>query len=78
MSAIPIRSATEERLRQSLFGARPAAEVLPAYDGPACAGFALFFANYSTFLAQPGIYLEDLYVQRDFRGKESGRRYWRA
>ena len=64
--------ATEERLRRTLFGSGVAAEVLLAhYDGE-CAGFALFFPNYSTFLAQPGIYLEDLYVKPHLRGKGVG------
>jgi len=52
--------ATRERLRETLFGAQPAAEVLLADYDLECAGFALFFPTYSTFLAQPGIYLEDL------------------
>jgi GNAT superfamily N-acetyltransferase len=54
--------ATEDRLRRTLFGDRPAAEALLAYDGGECVGFALFFANYSTFLAKPGLYLEDIFV----------------
>jgi hypothetical protein len=52
--------ATEEQLRRTLFGERPAAEVLLANWNQEPVGFALFFPNYSTFLAQPGIYLEDL------------------
>ncbi len=64
--------ATEERLRATLFGKPPAAEVLLAYDDAEYAGFALFFPNYSTFLAQPGIYLEDLYVKPHLRGKGIG------
>jgi len=64
--------ATEERLRKSLFGAKPAAEVLLAHLDGECAGFAVFFSTYSTFLAQPGMYLEDLYVKRHFRGKGIG------
>jgi GNAT superfamily N-acetyltransferase len=68
--------ATEERLRETLFGARPAAEVLLASwgepDALEWAGIALFFPNYSTFLAQPGIYLEDLYVKPHLRGKGIG------
>jgi GNAT superfamily N-acetyltransferase len=64
--------ATEDRLRDTLFGARPAAEVLLAYYGEECAGFALFFPNYSTFLARPGIYLEDLFVRPHLRGKGIG------
>jgi GNAT superfamily N-acetyltransferase len=64
--------ATEEQLRKTLFGARPAAEVLLAYDGQECAGFALFFMSYSTFLARPGIWLEDLFVKPHARGKGIG------
>lgn len=66
--------ATEERLRRTLFGARPAAEVLLAYCGTEPAGFALFFHNYSTFLALPGIYLEDLFVRPEHRGSGIGGR----
>jgi GNAT superfamily N-acetyltransferase len=65
--------ATEERLAQTLFGARPAAEVQLAFVNGEPAGFALFFHNYSTFLAQPGIYLEDLFVEPRFRGRGVGR-----
>lgn len=65
-------TATEERLRETLFGGRPAAEVLLAYADEECAGFALFFPNYSTFLARPGIYLEDLYVKPHLRGRGIG------
>jgi GNAT superfamily N-acetyltransferase len=64
--------ATEEQLRTTLFGPRPGAEVLLALWDSECAGFALFFPNYSTFLAQPGIYLEDLYVRPHLRGKGIG------
>lgn len=60
--------ATEERLRESLFGERPAAEVLLAYRELECVGFALFFPSYSTFLASAGIYLEDLFVKPHARG----------
>ncbi|WP_420125036.1 GNAT family N-acetyltransferase [Longimicrobium sp.] len=65
--------ATEERLRDTLFGVRPAAEVVIAEDGSEAIGFALFFHNYSTFLAQPGLYLEDLYVRPEARGRGAGR-----
>lgn len=62
----------EEGLRQSLFGDRPAAEVVLAdFDGEP-AGFAIFFHNYSTFLGRPGLYLEDLYVKPDLRGHGIG------
>ena len=65
--------ATEDQLRETLFGARPAAEVILAFDGDEPAGFALFFHNYSTFLARPGVYLEDLFVFPRFRGQGLGR-----
>lgn len=65
--------ATEERLHATLFCARPAAEVLIASLGSITVGFALFFQNYSTFLAQPGLYLEDLFVRLDYRGRGVGR-----
>jgi len=65
-------TATEERVRATLFGEDPAAEVLLAYLDAECAGFAVFYRTYSTFLAQPGIYLEDLYVKPDDRGKGVG------
>jgi GNAT superfamily N-acetyltransferase len=55
-----------------LFSDKPAAEVLLAYCERECAGFAVFFATYSTFLAQPGLYLEDLYVKPHLRGKGIG------
>lgn len=60
--------ATEDRLRATLFGAAPKAEVILAQSDGAVAGFALFCTNYSTFLAQPGIWLEDLFVRPEFRG----------
>jgi GNAT superfamily N-acetyltransferase len=69
---IDLVTATEDKLRETLFGERPAAEALMAYYEGECAGFALFFPNYSTFLAQPGIYLEDLYVKPHLRGKGIG------
>ena len=62
-------TATEEGLRATLFGARPAAEVVIAYAGADAAGFALFFPNYSTFLGKPGLYLEDLFVRPEWRGQ---------
>jgi GNAT superfamily N-acetyltransferase len=64
--------ATEEQLRLTLFGERPAAEVLLAHWNGDPVGFALFFPNYSTFLAQPGIYLEDLFVKPNARGNGAG------
>lgn len=66
-------TATEEGLRRALFGSSPAAEVrLARWDG-APAGFALFFPNFSTFLGRPGLYLEDLYVKPEHRGRGIGR-----
>ena len=65
--------ASEADLRDSLFGARPVAEVRIAQWRGQPAGFALFFHNYSTFLAKPGIYLEDLFVLPEFRGHGVGR-----
>ena len=55
--------ADEAQLRATLFGVRPAAEVLIAELDGAAVGFALFFTNYSTFLGKPGLYLEDLFVR---------------
>ena len=66
--------ATEELLRESLFGDRPAAEVVLAFDGDDIAGYALWFRSYSTFLARPGIYLEDLFVFPAHRRRGLGRR----
>ena len=63
---------TEEDLREHLFGARPYCEVLIAEGDAGPAGFALFFHNYSTFLARPGIYLEDLFVLPARRGAGVG------
>ena len=66
--------ATEEKLHATLFGPRPAAECIIALtelDEPV--GFALFYPNYSTFLARPGLYLEDLFVKPEFRGKGIGK-----
>ena len=66
--------ATEDTLRTSLFGARPAAEVVIAYASDEPVGFALYFQTFSTFLGRPGIYLEDLYVTPARRGQGVGRR----
>jgi GNAT superfamily N-acetyltransferase len=65
--------ATEESLRATLFGARPYAEVVFACLNGTPVGFALFFHNYSTFLAKPGIYLEDLFVNPEVRGRGLGK-----
>jgi len=65
--------ATEETLLETLFGSRPYAEVIIADFQGRPAGFALFFHNYSTFRARPGIYLEDLYVLPELRGRGIGK-----
>ena|SRR5687767_2530931 len=64
--------ATEEMLRQALFGPKPVVECVIACVGGRPAGFALFFHNFSTFLSRPGLYLEDLYVRPDHRGQGIG------
>ncbi len=65
--------ASESLLAETLFGDRPYAEVIIAEWAGAPAGFALFFHNYSTFLARPGIYLEDLFVDPAHRGRGIGK-----
>lgn len=65
--------ATEDGLRQALFGPRPYAEVVLAEDAGVPVGFALFFHTFSTFLGQPGIYLEDLFVIPEARGRGVGK-----
>ncbi|MET0536194.1 MAG: GNAT family N-acetyltransferase [Steroidobacter sp.] len=67
-------TATEQQLREGLFGPKPSAEVIVARLQPSgeVIGFALFFHNFSTFLAKPGIYLEDLYVRQKHRGQGYG------
>jgi len=65
--------ADEDGLRAHLFGPKPYAEVLLIEDDGAAHGFALFFHNFSTFLAKPGIYLEDLFVDPAQRGKGYGK-----
>jgi ribosomal protein S18 acetylase RimI-like enzyme len=64
--------ATEERVAEALFGSRPEAECVVARLGDKTVGFALFFHNFSTFLARPGLYLEDLYVRPEARGQGIG------
>ena len=65
--------ATEELLRETLFGERPGAEVVIAELDGVPVGFALFFHNFSTFLGRPGLYLEDLFVRPAARGHGVGR-----
>jgi GNAT superfamily N-acetyltransferase len=64
---------TEARLRESLFGARPAAEAMIAERGGRAVGFALYFTTFSTFLCRPGLYLEDLFVEPEHRGAGIGK-----
>jgi len=64
--------ATAEKLGPHLFGPRPVAEALVVESDDAVVGFALFFTNFSTFLAQPGLYLEDLFVEPELRGRGIG------
>lgn len=66
-------TATENILRETLFGERRYAEVFIGYYLGEPVGYALFFYNYSTFLGKPGIYLEDLFVDEEHRGKGFGR-----
>jgi GNAT superfamily N-acetyltransferase len=74
---------TPEKLRPQLFGERPAAEAMVVETGEGkgegeVVAFALFFTNFSTFLAQPGLYLEDLYVRPEHRGAGMGRALLKA
>jgi len=64
--------ATEEHLRDALFGPRPVIETLLAYSGDEPAGFALYFETYSTFRGRRGVFLEDLYVEKTHRGRGIG------
>jgi GNAT superfamily N-acetyltransferase len=66
-------TATEEQLVDVLFGEKPAAEVLLAFEKDTPVGFAVFFHNFSTWLGRPGLYLEDLFVKPEKRGKGYGR-----
>lgn len=66
-------TATEGGLAEVLFGEKPAAEVLLAFENETAVGFAVFFHNFSTWLGLPGLYLEDLFVRPEDRGKGYGR-----
>jgi len=66
-------TATKEQLVEVLFGKKPAAEVLLAFENETPVGFAVFFHNFSTWLGRPGLYLEDLFVKPEMRGKGYGR-----
>lgn len=64
---------SEETLRESLFGPKRSAEVLLAFEGDEPVGFAVFFHNFSTFLGRHGLYLEDLFVKPEARGRGHGK-----
>jgi GNAT superfamily N-acetyltransferase len=66
-------SATADGLHAALFGPRPVAEAILARLGDTAVGFAVFFHNFSTFVGRPGIYLEDLFVLPEHRGKGIGK-----
>lgn len=65
--------ATEESLKETLFGKKPFAEVIIGEVNSQPVAFAIFFHNYSTFLGKPGLYLEDLYVKQEWRGHGFGK-----
>lgn len=65
--------ATQASLEATLFGEHASAQCVLAFCGGEPAGFAIFFHNYSTFLAKPGLYLEDLFVKPEFRGRGIGK-----
>lgn len=65
--------ATAEGLQEVLFGKEPAAHVLLGLENESAVGFAVYFFNFSTWLGRPGLYLEDLFVQPQMRGKGYGR-----
>lgn len=65
--------ATEGDIRDNLFGARPYAEALMAKADGRAVGFALFFHTYSTFTGRPGLYVEDVFVEPDWRGRGIGK-----
>jgi GNAT superfamily N-acetyltransferase len=65
--------ATEEDLHEVLFGEAPAAKVVIAFEKAQPVGFAVYFFNFSTWLGRPGLYLEDLFVKPEMRGRGYGR-----
>jgi len=66
-------AASEELLKETLFGKQKVAEVILGYYEGTPVGFAIFFHNFSTFVGKPGIYLEDLFVKPEYRGKGFGK-----
>lgn len=69
--------ATDKRLHETLFGAKPYATALLAFAGGRPAGFAVYFFAYSTFMARPILYIEDIFVDEDLRGLGVGRELFR-
>ena len=67
-------TATKEQLEETIFIKDSSIEVFFAYEAETPVGFMLIFQNYSTFLAKPGIYLEDLYVKEEYRGRGYGKK----
>src|SRR6266576_3621809 len=65
--------ATEQGLREVLFGEQPAAKVVLIFEGEEAVGFGVYFFNFSTWLGRPGLYLEDLFVKPETRGRGYGR-----
>lgn len=65
--------ATEATIHETLFGPTPHAEAAIAYVGSEAVGFAVWFYTYSTFLSRPGLYLEDVFVRPEWRGRGVGR-----
>jgi GNAT superfamily N-acetyltransferase len=66
-------TATEKLLKKTLFGKKSAAKVLLAYFEDEPAGFAVYFFSFSTFIGKPGLYLEDVFVKPEFRGRGIGK-----
>jgi len=65
--------ATEQGLREVLFAKQPSAKVVMIFEGEEAVGFAVYFFNFSTWLGRPGLYLEDLFVKPETRGRGYGR-----
>ncbi|UCH15767.1 MAG: GNAT family N-acetyltransferase [Bacteroidales bacterium] len=72
---LDIVETTEEDLEDTLFGKNKAAEVVIGYYRDKPVGYALFFYNYSSFVGRPGLYIEDIYVRQEHRGKGFGKAF---
>jgi GNAT superfamily N-acetyltransferase len=66
-------TATEQDFREALFGPRPSAEALLGFSNGRPVAYAIYFFNFSTFLGRPGLYIEDLFVEQDLRGRGFGK-----